>query len=261
MIVGPTLLPRLACAATLLFAASPAAAQYGSAPSPAPPPSIPRGDAAQSVPAAPATAAQLHAGAACLIGRNANAADALLATAPYSTAERQQAVRLLGDMQRCTRPRGTFTTSAVMIRGALAEAVYEARFTAPQTARSPALAAKPLLQPSAVAGGTDAAALATGYALAECTAAQHPELVIAFLRTEPASEGAQAAMQALNPAFVGCVTGPRGSQINLDGRTIRGILAEDLYRWSVVQRDGPTSPLAAAPAAPAATAAASPAPQ
>jgi len=261
MIEGPTRLPLLACAgAALLLAAAPLEAQYGSAPAPAPPPQIPRGDSGQSGAAAPATAAQLHTGAACLIARNPAAADALLATAPYSTAERQQAVRLLGEMQRCTRPRQNFTTSAVMIRGAMAEAVYEARFTAPQAARSPALAAKPLLQPSEVATGTDAAAMAPGYALAECTAATHPELVIAFLQTEPGSPGAQAALQALNPTFVGCVTGPAGSQISLDGRTIRGTLAEDLYRWSVVQRDGPASPLAAAPPATATTAAATPAP-
>lgn len=261
MIVGRTLLPRLACAATLFLAAMPASAQYGSSPPPAPPPApMPRGDSGQAAPAAaPATAAQLQAAAACLLARSASAADALLATAPYSAAERQQAVRLLGEMQRCTRPRQTFTSSAVMIRGAFAEAIYETRFAAPQAARSPALAAKPLLQPSEVASGTDAAALASGYALAECTAAQHPDLVIAFLRTEPASPAAQEAMTALNPAFVACVTGPAGTRISLDGRTIRGTLAEELYRWSVVQRDGPTSPLAAAP--PAATAAATPAPQ
>jgi len=256
MIVGPTVLPRLACAATLLLAALPASAQYGSAPAPAPPPQMPRGDSAQNAPAGPATPAQLHAGAACLVARNANVGDALLATAPYSAAERQQAVRLLGEMQRCTRPRGNYTTSAVMIRGAFAEAVYEARFATPQAARSPALAAKPLLQPSEVVAGIDATALASGYALAQCTAAQHPELVIAFLQTEPGTDAAQAAMTALNPTFVGCVTGPAGTRISLDGRTIRGTLAEELYRWSVVQRDGPTSPLAAAPPAAATTAAA-----
>jgi hypothetical protein len=256
MIVRRTLLPRLAGAATLLSAALPASAQYGSAPPPAPPPQVPRGESGQNgaaaAPAAPATPAQLHAAAACLVARNANSGDALLATAPYSAAERQQAVRLLGEMQRCTRPRQTFTTSAVMIRGAFAEAVYEARFAAPQAARSPALASRPLLQPSEVANGTDAAGLASGYALAECAAARHPELVIAFLQTEPGSDAAQAAMTALNPTFVGCVTGPAGTRISLDGRTIRGTLAEELYRWSVVQRDGPTSPLAA----PATTAAA-----
>ena len=248
------MLPRLACAgAVLLLAAAPLRAQYGSAPPP--PPQMPRGGSGQSgqtAAAAPATPAQLHAAAACVIARSADAADPLLATAPYSAAERQQAVRLLGEMQRCTRPHQTFTSSAVMIRGALAEAVYKARFAAPQAARSPALAAKPLLQPSEVASGTDAAALAAGYALAECTAAAHPELVVAFLQTEPGTPAAQTALQALNPTFVGCVTGPPGTQISLDGRTIRGTLAEDLYRWSVVQRDGPTSPLAAAPAATAA---------
>lgn len=261
MIEAHTRLPLLACAgAALLLAGAPAEAQYGSAPAPAPPPQMPRGDSGQGAAAAPATAAQLHAGAACLIARNAAAADALLATAPYSAAERQQAVRLLREMQNCSRPRQNYTTSAVAIRGALAEAAYEARFAAPQAARSPALAAKPLFQPSEVASGTDAAALASGYALAECTAAAHPELVIAFLQTEPGSPAAQAALQALNPTFVACVTGPPGTRISLDGRTIRGTLAEDLYRWSVVQRDGPASPLAAAPAAGPGAAAATPAP-
>jgi hypothetical protein len=254
MIVGRTLPSRLACAAALLIAASPAVAQYGSAP--APPPQVPRSNAQSSAdaPAAPATPAELHAAAACLIARNAAAGDAMLATAPYSSEERQQAVRLLGEMQRCLHQRQPLSTSAVMIRGTLAETVYETRFTTPQAARAPALAVKPLLQPDRLTSGTNAAELAPSYALAECTAAQHPELVIGLLQAEPLSAASQAAFQAINPAFVACVA-PGTTQLSVDGRTIRGILAEDLYRWSVVQRDGPASPWAAPPAAPAAAAA------
>jgi hypothetical protein len=250
MIVQRTLLPRLVWAVILVGPAAPAAAQYGMAPPPPPPQNMPRNDPQSSAPATPATPAELSAAAACLIGRNPAAADALLATAPYSTAERQQAVRLLGEMQRCLHQRTPIATSAVQVRGAFAETVYEARFAAPQAAPSPALAVKPLLQPTLAASGTDLATLAPEYALADCTAARHPELVVGLLQSEPLTAGSQAAFQALNPAFVGCV--PRGTQLNVDGRTIRGILAEDLYRWSVVQRDGPASPWAA----PAATAAA-----
>jgi hypothetical protein len=243
MILGRNLLPRLACTALLAGAAAPAAAQYGMAPPPQPPPSVPRGDAQPNAPVAPATPAELQTAAACLIGRNPAAADALFATAPYSAPERQQAVRLLGEMQRCLRQRTAISTSAVLVRGAFAETVYKARFAAPQAARTPALAVRPLLQPALVGSGTDAAALAPEYALAECTAAQHPELVIGLLQAEPLTPGAQTAFQALNPAFGGCVA--RNARISVDGRTIRGLLAEGLYRWSVVQRDGPTSPWAA----------------
>jgi hypothetical protein len=203
---------------------------------------------------------QLQAGAACLIGRNPAAADALLATAPYSSQERQQAMRLLSELPRCLRQNQPVSTSAAQLRGALAEAVYEARFTTAQAAASPAVPVKPLFQPQRVTGGVDSATLAPEYALAECAAAQHPELVIGLLQTEPSTPAAQTAFQALNPAFGGCVIS--SATITVDGRTIRGILAEGLYRWSVVQRDGATSPLAAAPApAPAATAAATPAAQ
>lgn len=259
MIVGRTLPPRLFCAALLVCAGAPAAAQYGSAPAPAPPPPMPSsGSSRDDAPIVPATAVQLQAGAACLIGRNPAAADALLATAPYSSQERQQAMRLIGEIPRCQRQRQPISTSAAQLRGALAEAVYEARFTAPQAAASPAVRVKPLFQPERVTGSVDAAARASEYALAECAAAQHPELVIGLLQTEPSTPAAQTAFQALNPAFSGCVIS--SAPITVDGRTIRGILAEGLYRWSVVQRDGAGSPLAAAPA-PATTAAATPASQ
>jgi hypothetical protein len=254
MIVGRTLLPPLLWAAILVAPAAPAAAQYGMAPPPPPPQNIPRNDAQPNAnaPLTPATPAELQAAAACLVGRNPAAADALFATAPYSAAERQQAVRLLSEMQRCLHQRTPIATSAVLVRSAFAEIVYEARFTAPQANHSPALAVKPLLQPALAANSADAAALAPEYSLAECTAAHHPELIIGLLQTEPLTPGAQTAFQALNPAFAGCVA--RDARISVDGRTIRGILAESLYRWSVVQRDGPASTWAAQAATAAAAA-------
>jgi hypothetical protein len=241
-------LPILACLATALAGAAPARAQYGSSP----PPEEPRSHRGSTAPASPATPAQLHAGAACLIGRDAAAADPLFASAPYSAQERQLALRLGGEMQHCLHQQGG-TTSVTAIRGALAEAAYERRFTAPPAARSPAPAVAPLLRPELATTRDDAASLVPQYALAECTVAQRPDLVIALLQTEPVSPASQAAFQALNPTFVACV--PRGTQLSLDGRTIRGILAEELYRWSVVQRDGPASLWAAPAAAPAAPAA------
>jgi hypothetical protein len=239
----------LASAAFALALPAAAAAQYGT-PTPPPPQSMPnQGQPARanSDPDAetPATAPELTAAATCVIGRNVAAGDALFATVPFTAGERQQAVRLLNDLKRCAHRPG-MTSSAVLIRGALAEAAVEARFATPQAARSPEVALAPLLRVDLATTIHDAASLAPAYALAECTARQHPELVRALLATEPAGDAAGAAFTALNPAFRACVT--PGAQLNVDARTLRGLLAENLYRWSVVQRDGPASPWAAAPA-------------
>ena len=51
------------------------------------------------------------------------------------------------------------------------------------------------------------------------------------------------ALTALYPGFGACV--PTGTQLKVDRGGVRAMLAESLYRWSVVQRDGPTSPWAA----------------
>jgi hypothetical protein len=245
MILPRSLLSHAALGAVLGLA-MPAHAQYGGS-APPPPASTPRGASGQnaSAPAAPtpATPAELQAGAACVLGRNAAAADAYFATAPFSAEERQQAIAMITEVQRCLRQRHPMATSPSLLRGALAEAVVESRFTAPQAARNPALPVTPLYRPDLATTRTDAASMVPIYTMAECTAVQHPELVRALLATAPETAEAGAALQALNPAFVACV--PRGSQISIDPRHIRGVLAEDLYRWSVVQRDGASSPWAA----------------
>jgi len=241
----------LASALAALTLPAAAFAQYGT-PTPTPPQQSmanPGRPASQEA-AAPTTAPELVAAAACLIGRNQAAGDPLFATAPFSSQERQVAVRLIGDMQRCGR-RAPISTSAALVRSAIAEAALEARFPGPQAAHSPAVDAAPLFRQDLATAVPNAAEFAPGYALAECTARQHPELIRALLATEPASAEAGAAFTALNPAFVACVT--PGTRLNVDGRMIRGMLAEALYRWSVVQRDGQASAwAAAAPAAPAA---------
>jgi hypothetical protein len=58
------------------------------------------------------------------------------------------------------------------------------------------------------------------------------------------------ALTALYPSFGACV--PAGTQLRVDRGGVRATLSEALYRWSVVQRDGATSPWAAPAAAAAA---------
>jgi len=237
----------------------PVAAQYGGAPQ-QPPPEIPRpsrgNDRRAPAPAPadpPATAAapgEVVRAAACVIGQNANSGTALLATVPRSPEERTQAVALLRTAQRCLRLREQIATSALAARGAVAEALYEAQFAAPPPARTPPLGAVPLPRPAA-SGEEIVAILAPMYGLVDCATPRQPDLVRALLATEPRTPEESTALSALNPAFIACV--PAGSQLSIDPRIMRSFFAEALYRWSVVQRDGPTASWAAPAAAPAGT--------
>ena len=228
---------------------APAAAQYDRPPPPPlPPAAAPRGDAA-----APTTAtapAEILRAAACAVGRDAAPGNALLATVPRSTEERTQAVALLRAAQRCLRLREQIATSALAARGAVAEALYEAQFAAAMAARTPPLGVAPLPRPAA-SGDEFVAILAPMYALVDCATPRQPDLVRALLATAPGTAEEASALTALNPAFIACV--PRGTQLSIDPRIMRSFFAEALYRWSVVQRDGPTASWAAPAAAPAPT--------
>lgn len=239
--------------------AAAAAAQYA----PAPRQDVPQGKssspAASEAPAS-ASRADVMRAVECIVARDTPSAEALLATQPYSSEERDKAVRLLRAASRCAHSNAQFSTSALVLRGAVAETFYESRFQQPPAARTPPAGVAPLLHASDISGREDAAFLTSSFELAQCTAPQHPDQVRALLATELGSDAEVTALNALGAAFTACV--PRGTQLRVDRGGIRAILAETLYRWSVVQRDGPTSPLAAAPAAtataaaPAATAAA-----
>lgn len=233
---------------------TPAAAQYGGQSAPQMPPSTPNAPSrAQeaTAPTAAASRADVLRAAACVAGRDAAAADALLATAPFSGDERERAIRMLRTAQRCLHLDSPIATSAMTFRGAIAETLYETRFPQSAAARTPVTAAAPFFQAANVAGQETAALLTSHYQVAQCTTPAQPQLVRSLLATEPGTPEERTALEALYPAFGACVT--RGTQLTLDQGAIRAVLAEDLYRWSVVQRDGPASAWAA-PAAPATTA-------
>jgi hypothetical protein len=251
---------RAALGALLVTVAAPALAQYGAS-QPPPPPAASGSSSGQSPAPSQAAAPQtpqteVIRAAACVVGENATAAVALLNTAPRSSEERTQAAALLRTAQRCLRLREPLATNAFGLRAAFAEALYETQFATPAAARTPAAGAAPLPRPADAADQL-AVALAPMYALADCSAPRHPDLVRALLATDPRTPEENAAFQPLHPAFQSCV--PAGTpQLSYDPRFTRGFLAEALYRWSVVQRDGPASPWAAA--APAAAAGAAPPP-
>lgn len=239
----------------LVMLSAPAAAQYGSAPQSTPPESDRRRPPPAAGAAAPATVAatspaDVLRAAACAIGRDAVSGDALLATVPRSAEERTAAVAFLRVAERCLRNNMRVNTSAMTLRGAIAETLYETQFAAAPAARTPPLGAKPLARPT---GAEDLAELEPSYALVDCTVPKRPDLVRALLATETRTEAEIAAINALNPAFVTCVA--RNARLGIEPRSIRSMFAEALHHWALVQRDGPASPWAAAPAgAPAAPA-------
>lgn len=191
------------------------------------------------------TRADLIRAVECQLRGDATPLDAMLAAAPYSAQEASAAEALMPLLRQCNSNRG-FVTPAAALRGTVAEVLLKARFATPQAARAPALGAKPLLDVAAATTLPDAATLVTSYGMADCMGATQAEQVRALLATEPGTPAeANFFNSTLAPVLGRCAATAGGSgQISVDARTLRGILAEALYRWSVVQRDGPGSPWA-----------------
>jgi hypothetical protein len=200
----------------------------------------------QQTPAqAASTRADLIRAVGCQLSADAAPLEALLAAAPYSAQEATAAAALQPLLRACNSNRA-FTTPVAALRGTVAEALLKARFATPQGARTPALNGKPLLDVAAATTRADAATLVTSYGMADCMGASQGAAVRALLATDPGTPAEAAYFNAtLAPLLGRCAATAGGSgQISVDARTLRGILAESLYRWSVVQRDGPTSPWA-----------------
>jgi hypothetical protein len=195
---------------------------------------------------APAPAgSNVQAGVNCLARRNAGTFSTLLQAPPYSAAERREATQLLPLMQRCTGDSTTLSTNATQLRAIAAEDMYEHQFTAAQAVHAPPVPVAPLLRPSEARSPSDIAPLAPSYALAECLTAAHPDQVRVYLAADATGDAEQTAFRALTGGLAACIPAGAPRRIGVDGPTFRGILAEDLLRWSMVQRDGAASPYAA----------------
>jgi hypothetical protein len=259
----------LGIVAPMVFAASghAAMAQLGSTTS-APPPddNRPNRSAQPAAPAAATTPADVLRAAACVTNAGPAITRAIVDAAPKSPEERRAAVAFLREGERCLHMTTSLVTSLAIIRGAAAESLLEAQFATPIAARTPPVGAKPMTRPPPARPASPATPAPPGaapaapppdpevpYSLSECVAPARQDLVRALLATTPQSPEEAAGMNGLNPAYGACLAA--GTQLRVDTRGFRSLLAEALYRWSVVQRDGPDSPWAAppAPAAPATT--------
>ena len=199
---------------------------------------------------APAANGRLPAAVQCLAHRDVNAFATLLRTAPFSMDERREVQRLMPLLQRCREGGGDepFSASVPQLRAAVAAYLNARDFATLPAARTPALAPAPLLQMAQARNPAEVQPLAATYALFDCLTAAHPDLVRAYLATALASPEEQAAFRALTPGLSACLPPGGSRQLALGGAALRGVLAEMLYRWSAVQRDGPASPFVTAPA-------------
>jgi hypothetical protein len=204
--------------------------------------------AAPSAPAQPAANdADVRAAVACLAGRDANSFATLLRSSPLSHAERTEVGRLMPLLLRCREGSERFSATVIQLRAAVIDHLYAQQFATARAPRTPPLAVAPLLRVDQARSRSEAEPLAATYTLLECVTAAHPDLIRAYLATPAGSEAEQAGFRALFPGLAACLPANGSRQLALGGTRLRGVLAEMLYRWSVVQRDGPTSPFAAAP--------------
>lgn len=198
----------------------------------------------------PAASGRLPASVQCLARRDPNSFAALLRTSPFSMDERREVQRLLPLLQRCREGGGdeAFSASVPQLRAAVAQFLLIRDFATLPAARTPALVPAPLLQVAQARTPAEVQPLAATYTLFECLTAAHPDLVRAYLATTLASPEEQAAFRALTPGLSACLPPGGSRQLAIGGATLRGVLTEMLYRWSAVQRDGPSSPFVTAPA-------------
>lgn len=177
----------------------------------------------------------------CIAKREPRAVAQLVSTTPFSAEEKKRAGKLLEVIDYCTND-DSVMRSSLRFRSAATEWLYEKEFGSPPSPRQPAAATGAIL-PASAANSPESAAFAPIFAAAQCAVAAKPEEVDAILDTEPSSDRETDAINGLGEVLTQCVG---AGKIHTDRETLRGALAEALYRWSVVQRGGASSDWAAA---------------
>lgn len=174
----------------------------------------------------------MHRFGTCVAFRSRHRAERVLATLPSSAEERQ----VLGQVARagCLDDMDVDLLSfhPQLLRGAMAEAYFEADFgqvggpprramatpfpsvTAKQVAALPARGPKIL----------------RALVFAHCVVEAAPDDVVALLRTDPATPAEEAAFGSLLPRFAPCLDA--GVRLEVSRPQVRGILAEAAYRIS-----------------------------
>lgn len=177
------------------------------------------------------TVAVMRRSARCIVSRARRASENLIFTVPDTDAEwRLLYGPIASRLDQCAFM-GVYVSNA-LLRGAIAEALYESAFRSPRPL-SPGAAVASLRWPER---HRSAASLAPIYEFGRCVVADDPEQVRQLLATEPFSAEERRKLDALGPRLQPCLV--RGTTFSTNRATLRAILAESLYRWAVAQRGG-----------------------
>lgn len=161
--------------------------------------------------------------ATCLASRSRGAVEALLATPRKSTEERQRLAELMPSSTECPiRTTRLTIRNTDLVRGAVAEAIYNHARTRPRTA-------SPLpLDEAPDTGHTDRETVAAR--VARCAVHRAPLLAHSVVSFAAGSERERRALVDLRPTFVSCL--PQGQALAVSRLFIRTLIAEELYQAS-----------------------------
>jgi hypothetical protein len=179
---------------------------------------------------------QLVEVARCVVRRAHGAAEKLLETTPESVAESN--VRwgpIRARLDQCSQM--YVGATGVVLRGAIAQVLYEEKFAARAPVVKPAAVPRAYDWPTT---GQTAAQLATIYSFADCFVAAQPASVRQLVLTAPGSAEESAALRAMRPKFASCLV--KDVTFNTNRETMRAVLTESLHRWSLAQAKAAPAP-------------------
>ena len=111
----------------------------------------------------------------------------------------------------------------ILLRGAMAEAIYNGDRTRPRTETLPLA--------ETFTGSDRASTMAVARWVAKCAVRRQPLLAHSVVRFNPGAIGEERALRALKPAFTGCL--PAGRRLEVSRLGIRALIAQELYRASI----------------------------
>jgi len=171
----------------------------------------------------------------CLVNVDAKDSMALLTAMPGTPANDRAINKLRRHLPDClgigvqvTRFYGTIEVqlSGTALMGAVAQALYRVQFASrpPSSLAIPASVA-PIMPPASAASRQ----LLASYAFAQCLANAHPDAVRRLVLSKVGSREESAGFSQVQQFMGPCVYGP----VKADRNSLRLMLAQALYRWSV----------------------------
>jgi hypothetical protein len=176
------------------------------------------------------TVRSVYSLAVCLRARKRQAAEALLGAAPGSAEENAllHAAIPSGQTDCPIRNARLVIHSAILLRGAIAEALYNGDGVKPRAA-----SALPDAEPSQPF--EQGSAMGIGRRVARCAVRREPRLAHEVLKWNIGAFGEERALRALKPVFIACL--PPGERLQVARINIRALIAEELYRASVTFKE------------------------